>query len=206
MQEKKPSIDETKLAQTQVPLHPLLAERWSPRAFDPARPVEREKILAFLEAARWSASCFNEQPWHIIVGEKGAAAWQKIYDALVPANQAWCITSPLLLLFVAKQNFTYNDSPNKHGVYDTGQSAAYLTVQATADGLYVHQMAGFSPEKARELFAIPEGYLPITVAAVGYMGELSALPEKYQESEIAPRTRKPLAEIAFSNGWGEIWK
>src|SRR5204863_417312 len=89
-------------------------------------------------------------------------------------------------------------------LYDLGLSAALLTVQATSLGLHVHQMAGFSKEQASEVFAIPEGYQPVTVLAVGRYGSLDELPERFRDREVAPRSRKPLSEFVFGSTWGKV--
>ncbi len=93
--------------------------------------------------------------------------------------------------------------PNDWARYDLGQSVAHLSIQATALGLHVHQMAGFSQDQARAAFGIPEDYLPITVIAVGTVGSPDTLPEPLRTRELAERTRKPLASFVFGGTWGQ---
>jgi len=191
-----------KSAHTQVPIHELLATRWSPRAFAD-KAVEPEKLLALLEAARWAASCFNEQPWSYFVAHReDKAAYEQLFSCLVPGNQSWVKAAPVLLLSVAKTHFAYNDQLNRHAGHDVGLATANLTIEATALGLSVHQMAGFDAAKARERLQIPDDYEPMAMIAIGYRGAPDVLPEALQEKELAPRTRKPLKEFVFTAQWG----
>lgn len=196
------SLQTIKQAAADHPIHTLLEERWSPRAFD-ARPVGHAELRSMLEAARWSASGGNKQPWHFIVAERAdEEGFARLAGILNPANAEWAAAAPLLLLVVAK-TATDDGKSNPYGYYDAGLAMQNLTVQATALGLHVHQMAGFSAERARAAFAIPEGYQPVVVAAVGYLGDPNVLPDRRREAELSPRTRKPLREFVFEETWGQ---
>jgi len=192
----------TKLHDTAHPVHDLVRRRWSPRAFS-SRPVEREKLLSVLEAARWAPSSFNGQPWSFLVATKDdPAEYERMLSCLVPQNQAWAKAAPVLMIAVAKTHFEHNGKPNRHAWYDTGQAVAFLTLQATALDLGVHQMAGFSGDKARELYAIPETAEPASAIALGYVGDPALLDEKLRERELGPGKRKPLKEFVFLGRWG----
>lgn len=192
-----------KTAVTDHAISEVLAKRWSPRAFAD-KPVDNETISELFEAARWAPSAFNAQPWRFIVATKeNPTEYQKVLSCLVEFNQMWAQSAPVLLIAVGAENFEHNGKPNRHAWYDTGQAMATLTVQATVLELYVHQMAGFSPEKARETFNIPDGYEPIAAAAIGYMGDADQLPEQMREREVEARTRKPLSEVVFTGTWGQ---
>jgi nitroreductase len=192
-----------KPAENQYPIHELLKRRWSPRAFS-AQPVEPEKLRSLLEAARWAASCFNEQPWNFIVAAKeDEEVYGRLLGCLVEANALWAGHAPVLMISVARLNFKRNDKSNRHAFHDTGQAAAHLALQATALGLALHQMAGFDVSKAREQFSIPEGFEPVAAIAVGYPGDLEELPEELRAKEFASRTRKPLEAFVFGGDWGE---
>lgn len=192
-----------KPAENGYPIDDLIRRRWSPRAFS-AQPVEGAKLRSLLEAARWAASCFNEQPWSFIVATKESAdEFERLLGCLVESNAVWAQHAPVLMLSVAKLNFERNGKPNRHAFHDVGQAAASLTLQATALGLVVHQMAGFSVAKAREQYAIPEGYEPVAAIAVGYQSEPENLPEDLRKKEEAPRTRRPLESFVFNGRWGQ---
>ena len=187
---------------TKSQLHPLLAERWSPRALDPNRPVGDAQLLALLEAATWAPSCSNLQPWRFLVGRRGESGYDRLYEALDDFNRLWAHTAPLLLVGVA-QTEDGQGEPMAYGAYDLGQALAHLTVQATAEGLYVHQMAGFSADAVREAFAVPAGFVPQVAVAVGYLGDVDQLPERMRKGETRPRERRPLEQSAFTGGWGQ---
>jgi nitroreductase len=189
-------------AVTDHPIHPLLEARWSPRAFAPT-PLTAEQILSLLEAARWAASGGNVQPWSfVIVPRDDAPAFARLLGSLAEGNQVWAQHAPLLLLAVAHLE-REPGKPNPYALYDLGQAVATLSVQATALGLRVHQMAGFDPEQARAAFAIPADYAPVTVIAVGVQGDPTTLPEQLYGRELAARTRKPLESFVFGGAWGQ---
>jgi nitroreductase len=184
------------------PIHDLLRRRWSPRAFAD-RPVEREKLLSVLEAARWAPSSNNEQPWHYIVATKDdAEEFARLLGCLVEGNQRWAKAAPVLMLSVASMTFTRNAKPNKHAFHDVGQAVACLTVEATSLGLSVHQMAGFVPEKARETYNIPANMEPVAALALGYLGDPDTLPDELRQRESTLSPRKPIAEFVFRGAWG----
>lgn len=194
----------SKPAATIAPIHELLANRWSPRAFDPDRPVSQAMLLALLEAARWSASCFNDQPWRLIVCDKttNPDSWQQALAVINEKNQRWAKNAPLLMLAVAMHNFNHNGQPNRWAQYDTGAAMANLTVQATALGLAAHQMGGFDADKARLSFQLPDECTPMAMLAVGYQAPAASLEEDFQAAEIAERQRAKLAERFFAGVWG----
>ncbi|NLF44171.1 MAG: nitroreductase, partial [Bacteroidales bacterium] len=175
----------------------------SPRAFSP-KPVEKEKLQSMIEAARWSPSAFNGQPWRFIVGIKGKGkTYEKIRESMVDFNQIWSITAPVLIVAVGKKVVDANNKPNDSWQYDIGQSMAYLTMQAMDMGLYAHQMTGLSREKLAELFNVPETYEPFSVIAVGYIGDAAQLPEDFQKMERAERSRLPYNELVFEERFGQ---
>lgn len=196
-------MTQKRAAETSVPIHQILNERWSPRAFD-SRPVEPEKLRSLFEAARWAASSFNAQPWYFIVATKDDHEnYRKVLASFVEFNQGWARNAPVVGLSVARLNFEHNGQLNRHAFHDVGQAAANLAVQAAAHGLQLHQMAGILPEKARELFSIPQGYEAVAGFALGYPGDPESLPQQLKERELAQRTRKPLASFVFSGKWGD---
>ena len=178
----------------------LLERRRSPYAFSP-RLVESEKLRAVFEAARSAPSSYNEQPWRFIVATRDdREAYQRLLSVLVEGNRQWAKNAPVLMVSVAKLDFA-NGNPNRHAFHDVGQAAAYLTIQATALGLMVHQMGGFDAAQARELLHIPAGYEAVAAIALGYPGDPEDLPEPMRSRENGPRRRKPLAEVVFEGSW-----
>lgn len=186
-----------KPAETASPIAEPLRRRWSPRAFA-ERAVEADKLLSLFEAARWSASCYNEQPWHFIVATRDdEAAFARLLSCLVEGNRAWAVRAPVLMVSVARLAFAQSGKPNRHAIHDVGLATAQMIVQATAMGLFVHPMAGFDPERVRELYGVPQGYEPVAAIAVGYAGDPAVLSDSLRQRELAPRVRKPVESFVF---------
>lgn len=192
----------TKHADPAFPIHELIAERWSPYAYDP-RPVEVEKLRSCLEAARWAASSYNEQPWSFIVARReDTAAFEKMLGCLAEPNQAWAKNAGVLLLTVYKKTFSQNGKPNRVAEHDIGLAAGNICLQATALGLAVHQMAGVNLSVARQTYSIPDTHEPTTAIAIGYAAE-TIEDESLAQRDSAARSRKPQDEFVFGGEWGE---
>jgi nitroreductase len=176
----------------------LILRRWSPRVYAD-KEVTADELKRLFEAARWAASSSNEQPWRFLVGRRGDETYQKIFNALVEFNQTWAKSAPVLMLAVAKKTFTEKGTPNRYGLHDTGAAMANLALQATANGLHTHSMAGFDNEQMRASFAIPSDYEMGAVTAIGYFGDPESLPEHLRKMEVSTRQRKPLQEFVFSS-------
>jgi nitroreductase len=183
-----------KNATTTVPVHPLIAGRWSPRGFDAAHALTPDDLTALLEAARWAPSAMNIQPWRFLVAHRGEPAYDALFDVLMPGNQAWAGAAGTLIL-VAAQTVTADGKPNHYALYDTGQAVAGLTAQAHHAGLAVHQMGGFDRKAAARRFTFPDGVEPVVVVAVGRFDADAALAEPFAERERAPRTRHEIEEL-----------
>jgi nitroreductase len=191
-----------KKALTDYPIHEFLAERWSPYAFQD-RPVSQADLCSLFEAARWSASSYNEQPWSYLVATKeNPDHFQQLLSCLVEANQIWAQNAPVLALGIASLRFTRNNKENKAAIHDLGLASGNLVVEATARGICVHEMIGILPDKARDLFDIPEGFEAWTAMAIGYQGDPITLPDALKERDLSPRQRKPLDQFVFSGKWG----
>jgi nitroreductase len=182
---------------------PAVLRRWSPRAYADT-PVSDADLKTIFEAVRWTASSSNEQPWRFIVGRKGSETYEKIFSSLVEFNQLWAGKAPVLILDLA-YGLTQKNTPNGAAIYDLGQSAAMLVLQAAELGLAAHQMGGYDREKARQLFGISEEYHLGAVIALGHQGEPGLLTRGMLEQETTPRKRKELSEFVFGE-WGEALK
>lgn len=192
-------------ATTSVPIHDLLASRWSPRAIDPNRPVTREQLKVLLEAGRWAPSCNGDEPWRYLILDKSRdpAGWQKVYDCLSENNKKWVKNVPLLMLSCAGSAFEATGKPNRWTQHDTGAASVSMALQAVAMGLVIHQMGGWDAEKMRAAFSIPAEYTPMAVIAVGYQASPDILDDETKAKELRPRGRKPLAERFYEGGWGK---
>ena len=186
-----------KPAPTDHPVHELISERWSPRAFGEAAVGDSE-LGSLFEAARWASSCFNEQPWMYVWARRGTPAFDGLLSALVEANQAWAQHASVLIFGVARTAFRRNGKPNGWAQYDLGQATAQLVLQGTALGLVAHQMAGFDPGRAAEVMGLVEGEQPLVAVALGWpTDDLGKLVEPLADRETAPRARQPQAVFVF---------
>lgn len=189
-------------APTEFPVNDLVRDRWSPRAFS-QKAIAAEDLRSLFEAARWAPSSNNEQPWAFIVAtHDNDEDFSKALQPLVEFNANWAKQAFVLGYAVSELKFAKNNAPNRNAQYDTGAAMALLCVEATARGLVVHQMAGFDPDTAREVFDIPEGWEAIAAFAIGYPGDPASLPQPYRDRESAPRVRKPIRDFVMSGRWG----
>ncbi|HED07603.1 MAG TPA: nitroreductase [Ignavibacteria bacterium] len=173
-------------------LNELIEKRYSPYSFSD-RQIEKGTIYNLFDTARFSPSAYNEQPWRFIIASKSnEEIYNNILETLVDANKEWAKQASSLILTIAQNNFSKNGKKNYHAEYDLGQSVAYLTLKATELDIFVHQMSGFSRDKAIELFNIPEGYTPVSVIALGYKNIDDQKPEK---------GRKEISEFVFENSF-----
>ncbi len=192
--------------------HPVLdpiRDRWSPYRFDP-QVIEPEKLIRCFEAARWAASSFNDQPWSWIVATRDdTVEFERMIGCLMGSNQDWARNAGALVLSVIRTTFGHNGKPNRVALHDLGQAAAHLALQATAEGLQVHQMGGVDLNKIRIEYAIPEGLDPQTAIAIGYPDQSEPTDESaigMHDRETRARKRKPLSEQVFTGQWDRAAK
>lgn len=169
-----------------------IKERWSPRAFDEAT-VEKDELMAVLEAASYAPSCFNEQPWRFVVGYSEDKL-EKLRGILTPSNQAWANRAPVLVLIASKKKFEHNNKNNRWHEFDAGTAWGFMSLEAQRRGLITHAMGGFDKEKAHREFNISDDYDLIAVVAIGRYGDKNSLSQDLQEREN-PAARKSLDEL-----------
>ena len=182
-------LEMKKSTEIEQPLLDVIQKRRSSRAYAD-KFVEPEKIKALFEAARWAPSSVNEQPWAYVYATKDQSAlYGKIFDSLVEGNKIWAKHSPLLVVAMVRKNFLLNERTNGSARYDLGAANAFLSLQATQLGLNVHQMGGFDREKIQINLNIPSTHEAVVILAIGYLGEIDALPENLKLRDLAPRER-----------------
>lgn len=174
----------------------IIRQRWSSRAFDQEREISDEDLGAMLEAAGMAPSCFNEQPWRFVVARKGTAVFDAICETMTPGNQDWAPKASVLLVMCNKTTFTFNGHTNRFAAFDQGTAWGYLTLEAQRRGILTHGMGGFNPQALREALGIEADYEIMALAAAGYYGDKSYLPEKVQGKE-KPSPRKSVEEITL---------
>ncbi|PHN05345.1 nitroreductase family protein [Flavilitoribacter nigricans] len=193
---------ENKIADTRYDVHPLIAQRWSPRVFSD-KEVTGEDMNQLLEAVRWSASSRNEQPWRLIYAHRGSKAYERMMSCLSEFNRKWAGNAPVLILAGYKEKFE-SGKDNFHALHDLGLALGNMTVQAQSMDIALHHMAGVDWKKAHEKFDVPAGYHIATAIAVGYYGgSAEELPESLYESAQAERTRIPQASFSAEGKWPE---
>jgi len=194
---KKPAV-------TSTPIHELIANRWSGRAFK-TDAVSREHIVSLVEAAQWAPSCFNDQPWRFIVWDinHDAAAWQKGFECLTEGNQSRVKDAPVLILACSDTEFSSRPGrANRWGQHDSGGASQNLHLQATALGLMSHTMAGYDQDKARNTFVIPDRYNLLEMIAVGHPVESADdLEGEIKIRETSPRLREAVGTRFFDSDW-----
>ncbi|MGZ4944479.1 MAG: nitroreductase family protein [Halobacteriota archaeon] len=190
-------------ADNAYPIHELIKRRWSPRAFA-ERPVEHNKLLSLFEAARWAPSSLNAQPWSFILALKeDKEGFDRLLGCLSERNQQWARHAPVLALSIA-QLYLQTGKPNRFAFYGVGLAVENVVMQATALDLYVHQVGGLNEEAVQKAFNIPDGFEPVDIIAIGYLGDPESLPDELRKQEQAPRERKPLEQFVFSRRWGNV--
>lgn len=187
-------------AETSVPIHPLIATRWSPRALDPNGQVSEPALRAMLEAARWAPSNGNTQPARYLIGRRGDETYARILDLLTPRNRGWAWPAAVLMLCCMVTRNEKGTIPMPE--YGAGLASENLVLQAVAEGVVAHQMGGFDREGATLVFSLPPDVEPLAVIAVGTLGAADLLDEGRRERELAPRRRMPLSKLAFTGEWG----
>lgn len=191
-----------KNASTNYVVHPLIEGRWSPRAFE-EQTISEQQIRSIFEAARWSPSSRNEQPWRFVVASRIShpKVFKNILAALDEKNQAWAVRASVLAVSFAKKDFDHNQTENTHAWYDVGLATAQLTIQASQYGISVHQMGGFDGDKIREGFKVPDNYEPVVALAFGFVGNPKTLSPELEKLEREPRERLPQKSFVFGKRW-----
>ena len=191
-----------KIATTEVPINDVIAQRWSPRAFDSNYVITEDSIKSLFEAARWAPSCYGDQPWQFILFKKeDATAWASVLNCLSVGNQNWAMDASILIVVCANKNFNHNDELNRWAHYDAGAAAENICLQATSIGLAAHQMGGFDQDKIRNLSNIPTKFDILACMVVGKNLDESKLSKVQKDKEAQARSRKLLKDIYFINEW-----
>lgn len=188
----------SRTASTSAPVLEPIASRWSPRSFDAEHSLPEGALRGVFEAARWAPSANNSQPWRFIVARRGGEAFADISAALVGFNQQWAVRAAVLVVNIA-ETVSADGAEQPWATYDLGQAVATYSLQARAEGLYAHQMGGFDAEAIRAAFNLTPHQAPVSVTAIGALGDPDQLPESLREREVAPRSRRDLDDLILLN-------
>lgn len=179
-------------------LSEIFINRHSGKNFE-IEPISEEQIKALVQSARWSPSCYNDQPWNFIFCDRFTSpeAYVKVLDSIY--GQDWIENVPLFVIAVVRSDFTYNGKFNEWAEYDTGAAALAMSLQAVDMGLMAHQIGGFDGDLVQQAFQIPEGFYPLTIIAIGHEEQTTSLDENQ-------RKRRPEQENFFSGEWGQSFR
>ena len=192
-----------RLALTSVPIHPPIAQRWSPRAFDPAAQVTPEQVAALLEAARWAATWGRRQPARFVVGLRSDETFDSLAGLLSRGNSYAKAASALILVCADEGD---DADTALYSAVDAGAAGANLIIEAVSRGLITHPMAGFDVDGARAAFDIPERVRPLMLIAVGSLADYRTVSDDIADRDGRPRERLPVGEVAFARTWGQPWR
>lgn len=177
----------------------IIKNRWSPVSFS-SKPVEDFKMKEILEAAGYAPSSMNEQPWlFILVTKADPGKFGSVIEMLADGNQVWAKNAYALIISLARVNHQYKQRPNKYSFHDTGMAVSNMLLQAISMDIYIHQMGGFSVEKAKQFFGLGEDIEPVAIMAVGYLGDDTGLSEELHKRNSKRTSRKSISEYAFRN-------
>ncbi len=179
---------------TTTDIHPLLLKRWSPLSFS-EQMISATQLEELFEAASWSASAFNEQPWEYIYATRGTEGFEKLWSCLLSGNQPWTKAASVLFVALQRNTFAKNGKPNPTAGHDLGMANAQLLLQAAHRDIYGHLMGGFDKAKTLELLGLSDDVSPVCMGALGYLGEadnLDSLGGNYKARELNGRNRKPV--------------
>jgi nitroreductase len=185
-------IKGSKIRKADFPIEQLLLDRWSPRAMS-GEEISDEEVMRLFEAARWAPSSFNAQQWRALYARRGTEHWHPFFELLVEANKSWAKNAAVLVLFISRKAFEYNNEPSITHSYDTGAAWENFALQGFRQGLVVHGMEGFDYERARVDLRIPDEFQVEAMAAVGRSAPKEMLPEKLQQRE-SPSDRRKLTQ------------
>jgi nitroreductase len=185
----------SEIRKADFPIERFLLDRWSPRAMS-GEEISREELMRLFEAARWAPSSFNAQQWRALYARRGTESWQTFFDLLVEANKAWAKNAAVLVVFISRKVFDYNNEPSVTHSYDAGAAWENFALQGFQQNLVVHGMEGFDYQQARRELRIPDEFQVEAMAAVGRPGSKEMLPEKLRTRE-SPNDRRKLAESVF---------
>lgn len=192
-----------KEAETEAEISEIISNRWSCRSFDSKKAIEKKQIESICEAARWAPSCFGDEPWRFIVWDKNTNPidYEKAFSCIGEWNQKWIKNCPIIIGVFADSLFRKEMKENRWAQYDTGSAAENLCLEAVNQGLMAHQIGGFDPIKIKEVFLIPDRFVPMSIIGVGYQAEANEIDEPYRSSELADRKRRPLGTCFFDGRW-----
>ena len=183
------------------PVADVFLDRWSPRAFTGER-ISDELLGSIFEAVRWTPSSNNSQPWRIIYGHRGTAAFDKLLGVVSERNQRWAKDGSVLLALLSKR--TLQGAPARNHSFDAGAAWAHMSIQATHAGWATHAIGGFNEPAAREAFGVSDDYNIDVCIVLGRRGDAAGLPEDLRGREL-PSQRNKIASFVSEGTFSPEW-
>lgn len=193
-----------KARKNEYSIHPLILNRWSPRAMTGEEMTEKE-LMALFEAARWAPSSYNNQPWRFLYARKNTPSWPLFFNLMVEFNQGWTKNASALVVAISAKNFEHNNKPARTHSFDSGAAWMSMAIEGAWRGYVMHGMEGFDFEKAKTDLGIPDDYQVEAMIAIGKRAPMSQLSPELQKRE-APSDRRPLGEIAIEGKFKKVKK
>ncbi|MHA1718821.1 MAG: nitroreductase family protein [Promethearchaeota archaeon] len=165
--------------------------------------ITEEIINNLAQAAQLMPSCFNKQPWRFVFVYKEPQLDRIKNEALNEGN-SWAKKASMIIAVFSNKDLDCVIKEREYYLFDTGMAVASIMLRATEMGLVAHPIAGYSPNKVRDVLNIPSEYNVINLLIIGKKdpmipGDFSS----YQlESEKNRPQRKPLKEFVFHNTYG----
>lgn len=164
----------------------LIEKRYSVRAYE-YRPVEEEKLVKVLDAARLAPTAANRQPFRFVVvkTEGREEELRRIY------RPDWFTQAPIVICACAvpDEGWTRSDGKDYYDV-DTTIAMDHLILAAASMGLGTCWIAAFDPDAAREILGLPDDIEPVALTPLGYPAD-----------SPKPKHRKALAELVKYDKW-----
>lgn len=181
----------------EYPVDPQFIGRWSPRAYT-GKPIPLPELMSLFEAARWTPSSSNTQPWRFVYAQAASVGFGAMLATLAESNQAWAKRASALIAVLSATESTPAGAsapkPSPQHAFDTGAAWMSLALQAEKLGWRTHAMGGLDREALRQAIGVPAAFAVHCVVAVGEQGEASMLDASQQAREV-PNARQPLAAM-----------
>lgn len=183
---------------TQVPLHPLLARRWSPTTFDESYEAQVEEVESLLEAARWAPSAGNSQPWAFITARRGDATHARLLRHLAASSARWAPSASAVVVnlchrYVPDTDWEYSE----FSLYDLGQAVAHMSIQAQSLGLFARQFRAFNRAAITTEFDVPQHWQVTSMTAFGRLPDSVATQTPLATHAGQSRRRRSTSEISW---------
>jgi nitroreductase len=153
------------------------------------------EVETMIEAASWAPSAMNEQPWRFAVARReDEEHFEKLASLLYEGNYRWAKHAAVLMVVVGSNRYERNGELNVNMSHDTGMATQNLLLQGVSMGIYGHVMEGFDKEKASESLDLGDGLKPLSMIAMGRLGDPDQLEEPYLTRELTERNRRSVKD------------